>query len=551
MNLSNSLVKLAEHAPWLVKRIQSIHWLNSFLNAGVIHALVTKGAGRPQPFSLWTPTPVGGKQLGDPADPPVDYISWTSLVDRRFTARHLPPADQAYVDRLPKMDDVVDLYKRAAFIPSKTTSALLCFFAQWFTDSVLRTAMSDRRMNTSNHEIDLCQIYGLDAETAAILRTHTGGRLRTSPDGLYPARMTDDNANPVPEFRELSYLKPMKDGTSLGDLVLGTLEVPPAELLARKKRLYATGLERGNSTVIYAAISTIFIREHNRICGKLALAYPSWDDDQLFETARNVNIVMLLCLVINEYINHLAQSTFKLSLERHFAEHTTWYRANRIAIEFDLLYRWHSLTPTVLTVNGVKLSGDDYRFNNALLEQYGVETVIAAASREPAGRIGMGNNPDFLLKAEMAAHKFAREQRVRPFVEYQNAFHEDVVKDFKELAGDTPLAARLATLYPRGVEDVEFLVGLFAQGHDDNGVLPGLMRTMVAVDAFSQILTNPLLAANVYCEAAFSAVGNDIINATHSFQDLVARNCAPGAEKAVYASFALSPPKPTMSTPRR
>lgn len=540
MSLSNGLVKLAEHAPWLIKKVEDVHWLNSLLNDAVIDALVEKGLNRPLPYSLWTPTPVGKKQLGDPADTPVDYISWTSLVDRRFTARHLPPADQAYIDRLPKkLEDVVGLYRRAAFTPSKTTSALLCFFAQWFTDSVLRTNIADRRMNTSNHEIDLCQIYGLDAETAAILRTHQGGRLRTSLDGLYPARMTDDNANPMPEFRDLPYLKPMSNGANLEDLVLGTLNVAAAERDKRKARLYATGLERGNSTVIYAAISTVFIREHNRICGKLAQTYPSWDDDRLFETARNINIVMLLCLVINEYINHLAQSPFKLSLERHFAERETWYRANRISLEFDLLYRWHSLTPTVLTVNGAKLSGNEYRFNNALLEQYGVETLIAAASREPAGRIGTGNNPDFLYDAEMAAHKFARDQRVRPFAEYQRAFHEDVAKDFKDLAGDTPLAAQLETLYPGGVEDVEFLVGLFAQGHDDNEVLPGLMRTMVAVDAFSQILTNPLLAANIYSDAAFSSVGDNIINTTHSFQDLVTRNCAPGTGTAVYASFAL------------
>ncbi len=337
----------------------------------------------------------------------------------------------------------------------------------------------------------------------------------------------------------------MKDGKTLEDLVLGTLKLSDdpdanaAGLKLRMQGLYATGLERGNSTLIYAAISTIFVREHNRICGKLAQAYPSWDDDRLFETARNVNIVMLLCLVINEYINHLARSPFTLSLERHFAERETWYRANRIAIEFDLLYRWHSFTPDKLTVNGVDHGGNDYRFNNALLEQLGVETVIAAASREPAGRLGMANNPDFLWAAEAAAHQFARDQRVQPFVEYQKAFHEDVVTDFKDLAGDTPLAADLARLYPGGVDDVEFLVGLFAQSHDEDEVLPGLMRTMVAVDAFSQILTNPLLAANVYCDAAFSAVGDTIINSTRSFQDLVARNCAPGQEAKVYASFAL------------
>jgi prostaglandin-endoperoxide synthase 2 len=545
MSIGNGLIKLAEHAPWLMKKIQGVHWLNSLLNATIIDDIVTKGVGRPLPYSLWTPTPVGEKQLGDPPDAPVDYISWTSLVDRRFTARHLPPAQADYIKRLPPLEDVVALYRRERFTPSTNTSALLCFFAQWFTDSVLLTHPIDRRMNTSNHEIDLCQIYGLDAETTAILRTGAGGLLRTSQNGLFPARLTDNDANPLPEFSKLPYLQPLGAGVTLEDLVLGTLRDPRSnvstdEITKRKKGLYATGLERGNSTLLYAAISTIFIREHNRICGKLAQAYPAWDDHRLFHTARNVNIVMLLCLVINEYINQLAQSPFKLSLERHFAERETWYRANRIAIEFDLLYRWHSLTPDPLEIDSKQLKNTEYRFNNALLEQYGVEKVIAAASRQPAGRIGIHNNPDFLYEAEKAAHKFSRDQRVRPFVEYQRAFHEDVVTDFKELAGDTPLATELAKLYPGGVEDVEFLVGLFAQQHADGETLPSLMRTMVAVDAFSQILTNPLLAANIYCDAAFSAVGDTIINSTRCFQDVVARNCAPGQETNVYASFAYS-----------
>jgi prostaglandin-endoperoxide synthase 2 len=536
------LIEVARRAPWLVEKIQSVGWLNSLLNAALIDSLITKGEARPLPFSLWTPRPVSEAPTAGEPDIPVDYISWTSLVDRRFTARHLPPAPQAYIDRLPPLDDVLALYKRDAFTPSKTTSSLLCFFAQWFTDSVLRTNTFDRRMNTSNHEIDLCQIYGLDAETTAILRTHKGGLLKTGLNGLYPARLTDDAAKPLKEFRHLPYLAKLKDGATLADDILGTLDVPDAIKLQRKARLYATGLERGNSTVIYAAISTVFIREHNRICGELAKAFPAWDDHRLFHTARNINIVMLLCLVINEYINHLAQSPFRLSLERHFAERKSWYRANRIAIEFDLLYRWHSLTPNLLKVGGVEVPGNDYRFNNALLERHGVEALIAAASREPAGRIGVRNNPDFLAQAEWNAQSFARAQRVRSFTEYQACFHDDVVKNFDDLAGgDKALAAELAKLYPAGVQDVELLVGLFAQHHDDDEVLPGLMQTMVAVDAFSQILTNPLLATNIYCEQAFSAIGEDIINSTKSFQQLVARNAAPGTADQVYASFALHP----------
>lgn len=46
--------------------------------------------------------------------------------------------------------------------PNPRSSLLFCFFAQWFTDSFLRTHPTDTRRITSNHQIDLCRIYGLD-----------------------------------------------------------------------------------------------------------------------------------------------------------------------------------------------------------------------------------------------------------------------------------------------------------------------------------------------------------------------------------------------------
>jgi prostaglandin-endoperoxide synthase 2 len=144
MSLTDGLMKLADHAPWLMEKIQGVHWLNSALNSTIIDAIVDKGEHRPLPYSLWTPRPVGQLLPAGATEVPVDYISWANLTDRRFTARHLPPADQAYCDRLPPLADVLQLYKRSAFTPSKTTSALPCFFAQWFTDSVLRTNPYDR-----------------------------------------------------------------------------------------------------------------------------------------------------------------------------------------------------------------------------------------------------------------------------------------------------------------------------------------------------------------------------------------------------------------------
>ena len=149
----------------------------------------------------------------------------------------------------------------------------------------------------------------------------------------------------------------------------------------------------------------------------------------------------------------------------------------------------------------------------------------------------MGNSPAFMWMAERNAHLLSRQHRLQSFTAYQRCFNQPPATSFKELAGDTPLAARLEELYET-VGDVEFLVGLSAQQRGDDAVLPSLLTAMVGVDAFSQILTNPLLASNVY-SAAFSKEALAEIDGTSSFEQVVKRNCQKDMEEQVYASFAL------------
>ena len=51
---------------------------------------------------------------------------------------------------------------------------------------------------------------------------------------------------------------------------------------------------------------------------------------------------------------------------------------------------------------------------------------------------------------------------------------------------------------------------------------------MVAVDAFSQALTNPLLSEHVWARGpeVFSAIGWEAINQTNSLRNVINRNCA-------------------------
>lgn len=483
---------------------------------------------RPRAFSLWSH--VAKPKNLDVQGPVGEYTTWPMLTDRKFSARHLPPANQSDIDSLPEdaayngdplnasLGEVTALFERKGEMSEDRSSILFMFFAQWFTDSILRIDPTDRRKNTSNHNIDLCQIYGRTEEAARLLRAkNKGGKLESQiikgeeyPD--YLGEVDDQGLWKVKErYVDLPYASPIAIEKIFGDW--------PKE---RMHKLYATGLERGNSSVGYVAISTIFMREHNRICDELAQRNPSWDDERLYQTARMINMVILMKLVIDDYINHIAGIELFL-FDPTYAEKQDWYRTPWIALEFDLLYRWHGLVPDKLTVNGEPYGHTKYRVNNALLEQVGVAAIINAASTQHAGAISLQNTPDFLLGAEYATIKMGRDFRLRSYNEYRVLFGMDAKTSFDALTDDPALRARLQGLYG-DIDKVEFIVGLFAESHGTGELFGKLMFNMVGYDAFTQIYTNPLLAQKIYTPATFTQFGLDLIDDTNTVQDLVDRN---------------------------
>jgi prostaglandin-endoperoxide synthase 2 len=560
-SLADRALGLVARFPWIARLIEAMPPVRRLINRLVIDGVTSSTPARPHPFSLWTPgaTPVK-------SDDPKSYgpsLVWPGLVDRAFTGRHLGGLTEAEVDALPPEDEVVKLFQRDVMDATPRTTALFCFFAQWFTDSFLRTHPDDRRKNTSNHEIDLCQIYGLGEETTRMLRTGYGGKLKSRL--VEGAEFPDTLADPVtlavkPEFAGISYDPihatsfgepdpPHGTAANLRKLLAG---IGPWTVTDERWRVtYAAGLERANSTLLYSCINTIFLREHNRLAdvlrGTPEAQRGNWGDDQLFETARNINIVLLLKVIIEDYINHLASSPIRLSLEQGFADARRWYRTNRISLEFNLLYRWHSMTPDVFVIDSKVLTNEAFRFNNVLVEELGVEKILDEASRQPAGRLGLHNTPSFLMGADRSTLRFARQFRLRGFNDYRERWNMPRYESIEELTGGDPvLTAELTRLYPdipgdrdrltvKGVDRIELPVGLLAERRA-RAVLPPLLMRMVASDAFSQALTNPLLAAYVFGPQCFTTAGLDEIHRTRSFADIVQRNLAPGAMKP-FVSF--------------
>ncbi len=519
---------------WLFRIILRFRLLRDVLNRFLIGRFAGSTPSRPHRFSLWSPQPPGTEIPKGPSR----FTSWPGLLDRSFTGRHLAPASRTY----PDVSRTVLLFDReGAMKPSERSSVLFCFFAQWFTDSFLRT-LPDLRRTDSNHEIDLCQIYGLDEITTWALRAREGGRLKCRVvDGLeYPCLLyVDGKIDPqfAGEGEGLSYLRDGRWQTWEGFLRKKFAEDFTASPLTPEQRLAtftAAGLERGNSTVFYTLFNTIFLREHNRIAGLLEDEY-DWSDDRLFETARLINIRQLLTVVVDDYIRHLGGS-FPFSLDRSFAEKERWYRTNRITLEFNLLYRWHSLAPDAFTLDGATIPWTEYRFNNAAIDTAGLKRLIEDASRQPAGKMSLFNTPAFLSGAEAASLMQAQRFELDGFNAYRKRFRLKPYASIEELSEDPKVRKALNDLYDGKVDDVEFTVGLLAEKRSGSNVLSPTLQQMVAYDAFTHILTNPVLSTEVHCEATYSELGWQIVHEHASLEAIVRRNM--GRDKDVKVSLA-------------
>ncbi|MEB2331506.1 peroxidase family protein [Nitrosomonas europaea] len=522
------IFRLVNRFPWISRVASRITWLRRWISDTFINWQAYATTPRPRPFSMAAP-----------------YTTWQALTDRTFTGRHLPEAEGE--QNLPDLKSVVNLWRRKENreIPSVDTSILFSFFAQWFTDSFLRTDFFDRRKNTSNHEIDLCQIYGLREDITHLLRLKKDGKLKYQvidgeifPPYLFNVEETTAD-NWVFADREFENLHPRAVLEFVFDNV-------PEE---RLKRMFATGLEHGNSSIGYTLMNTIMLREHNRICDVLKEAHPAWDDERLFQTARNIMIVLLIKVVLQDYVSHFTQFGFTLDPTLGMAERQRWYRTNWISLEFNLLYRWHSMVPEYYFVGDQRYTLDEFRNNTALVtHQYGIGTMISAASQQKAGRVGLYNTPQFFFdplpvgadnrSVMERSVEMGRQAKLRSFNDYRQAFSMPRLRSFEELTADPALQRELKELYNDRIDDLEWQVGIFAEDHDEGFSLGRLMVRMVGYDAFTHALTNPLVSGYVHNEKTFSSIGQSIIEETSLLADIVKRNVRDS--DTVIASFRTS-----------
>ncbi|HLY81803.1 MAG TPA: peroxidase family protein [Acidimicrobiales bacterium] len=317
--------------------------------------------------------------------------------------------------------------------------------------------------NTETHWWDASQLYGSNIDLQHLIRTHVGGKLVLSPEGLVPF-----------------------DPTTMRNLA---------------------GVS-GNWWIGLAMLHTLFMKEHNAICDRLARAYPRWGDDDLFEHARLVNAALIAKIHTVEWTpallgDPIMQTGMRVNWWGFMGERFA-RRFGRIAKaeevsgipgsethhhgvpyamteEFVAVYRMHPLIP------------DEYRLralqDDALIEERTFDLIAGTHTHEVLqsvampdlfysfgtsnpGAIALHNFPKFLQLfqksdgtiLDLAATDIlrSRERGVPRYNEFRRKFHLAPATTFEDFSDDPNVVSDLRRIY-RDPEAVDLMIGLYAE----------------------------------------------------------------------------------------
>jgi Animal haem peroxidase len=333
--------------------------------------------------------------------------------------------------------------------------------------------------STSTHWWDASQIYGSDPQVAPKLRTGHGGRLRLTDDGRLPFDPTDPDDPLVKEVGGGAALVGASNGWWLG----------------------------------LAMLHTLFMREHNAICDHLARSYPTWTDQQLFDTARLVNAALMAKIHTVEWTPALLANPV---LER--AMNINWWGFEGQAVErwlgrlvkseelsgipgtdlyyhgvpyaiteeFVAVYRLHPLIPDDYEIrssadNSVLLAGrfseiSGRRTHDLLDGKIAMSDLLYSFAIAHPGQAVLHNFPEELRTfsdpdaglVDLAAVDILRnrERGVPRYNEFRRQFRLEPAKRFEDFSDDPTIVEELAAVYATP-EDVDLIVGLYTERKPD------------------------------------------------------------------------------------
>ena len=320
-------------------------------------------------------------------------------------------------------------------------------------------------LNTETHWWDGSQIYGSSREVQRQVRAGVDGKLAVTAGNLLPV----DPANGIP----------------------------------------ITGVN-GNWWLGLDIMHTLFVLEHNAICDRLQASYPRLSDDDLFDHARLINVALMAKIHTVEWTpGILATPALRMAMRGNWwgaAGEKLYRRRGRISDsevisgilgsptdhhgalytlteEFTAVYRMHPLIPDDYvfrsaaddrTLKEATFRAIEGRHARERLDELAMEDIIYSFGVSHPGAITLHNYPRFLQNLEkqdsgrpvdLATVDILRdrERGVPRYNQFRQLLGKPPVRSFDELTNNPAWAAELRRVYENRIEDVDLMVGLYAE----------------------------------------------------------------------------------------
>ncbi|KAH8406545.1 hypothetical protein KR215_007101, partial [Drosophila sulfurigaster] len=130
------------------------------------------------------------------------------------------------------------------------------------------------QLNQATGVLDLSQLYGFTDAAQSKMRTLSKGTLKSSSNGNLLPRTSDNDEHTF---------------CAWGDNANAT-------------NCFVAGDSRVNSNPLSILVYTIFLRNHNRIAAELLSRHKNWNDEQLFQAAKTINVDIYRRVIMNEWL---------------------------------------------------------------------------------------------------------------------------------------------------------------------------------------------------------------------------------------------------------
>lgn len=318
--------------------------------------------------------------------------------------------------------------------------------------------------------IDGSAVYGSDETRAIWLRTLEGGKLKVSEGNLLPYNTFTGEVD-----SEVDHDAPeMDDPVGLSD------------------KLFVAGDVRANENPLLAALHTLFVREHNRLCDDLILEHPDWSDEQLYQHARRIVGGLIQSIVYNEWLPTMGVSLpaysgydpsvhpqlFNVFTAAAFRMGHTLLNGNLLQIDGTA----ESLTESTMALR-------DAFFNPSALPEFGMDPFMrgmAVQTQQSMDAKVIDDVRNFLFGVpgagglDLASINInrGRERGLPDFNTVRKNFGLPEYRIFPQFNSDINVHARLYVLY-RSVSWVDPWVGMLAEKPMPNSLFGETINTIL------------------------------------------------------------------------